>query len=212
MKTPLVCVITLSGVPESVEASRRCIASAQSYGLEAHVWEAMPASAGREFFEQRGWPTEKFTRNRYSRPDPCMACFASHATLWALCEAQGEPIIVCEHDAVFVRPLPPIGASYAVNLGRPSFGRFKTPPCGVGPLVSKPHFPGAHCYLLRPQGAREFLRLAKTEAEPTDVFLSMARFPWLREAYPWVAECHEEITTIQREEGCKAKHRPVRIV
>lgn len=206
-------VITLLNLPQSVEAATRCIASAATHGIDARLWPAHTPEEGPDIFRVHGWPTAAFTRNRYSRPGPCMACFASHAAIWELIARTGKPAIICEHDAVFVRSLPDLSiSSYLVNLGRPSFGKFKQPGHGIGPLVSKPHLPGAHCYFLKPAGAKELLRLAKTAAEPTDVFIHTKRFPWLREAYPWPAECHETFSTVQREEGCAAKHRPVVLV
>ena len=31
-------------------------------------------------------------------------------------------------------------------------------------------------------------------------------FPWLQEYYPWVAEANDNFSTIQKTEGCLAKH------
>lgn len=206
-------VITVCSIPESVEAAARCMESARKFGLVVTDFNAITPADGPAFqFAALRWSTKGFERNRYSRLEPCMACFLSHAALWRLCADSGEPLIVCEHDCIFVRPLPDNLNGKLVNLGKPSFGAFKQPPCGNGPFVSGPHLKGAHCYFLRPNGAKELLAAAKTDACPTDVFLSVKRFPWLREVFPWVAECHEEVSTIQREAGCAAKHRKVRIV
>jgi len=207
-------VITIATLPQSITAARQCIESAERFGLKVEPHFALtPADDPRGRFRRLGWPTTKFEHNRYSRPLPCMACFLSHAQLWLECVATREPVIICEHDCHFVAPLPDLRLrAYLVNLARPSFGKFKQPSHGIGPLVSKPHLPGATCYFVQPQGARELLRLAATEAEPTDVFLSLKRFPWIREAFPWPAECRETFTSIQREAGCAAKHRPVMIV
>jgi len=215
MTTPAVHVITILSLPQSMEASARCLASAAAHGLEARIFPAFtPVDDPVAIFRDKGWPTAKFTHNRYSRPLPCMACFASHAELWRICVSANRPLIVCEHDAVWVRPLPSSihDGAWIVNLGKPSFGKWKQPPCGIGPLVSGPHFKGAHAYLIRPQGARELLRLAQTEAEPVDVFLSAKRFPLLRECFPYPAECRATFSTVQRAEGCAAKHDKVEII
>lgn len=123
-------------------------------------------------------------------------------------------MIICEHDALMARALPELESSghYLVNLCQPSFGKWKQPPCGIGPLVSKPHLPGATAYYLHPNGARLLLEKAATEAEPTDVFLSLKRFPFIRESFPYSFVCDQHFTTIQNPEGCRAKHQPVTII
>lgn len=212
---PSAYVITCLSIPQSVEASKRCILSAIRHGITARDVPAFVPADGPEFqFGRLGWPTRAFTTNHYSRPDPCMACFLSHASAWQLSVTLDEPLIVCEHDAVFVRPLPPKleVERNLVNLGKPSFGNWKTPPSGINPLVSGPHLKGAHCYFLHPKAARDLLDKARTEACPTDVFLSLKRFPFIRESFPYSAECHETVTTIQNPAGCAAKHRKVEIV
>ena len=45
-----------------------------------------------------------------------------------------------------------------------------------------------------------------TRGAPTDVFLNIETFPFLEEYYPWPVEVRETFTTIQRKEGCLAKH------
>lgn len=206
-------VITVLSIPESVAAAQRCIASAATFGLEVEMFPAfIPADDPMAEFERRGWPTVKFTRNHYSRPMPCMSAFISHGRVWERCFTSGEEMVCLEHDAVMVRKLPDCRLALCANLGKPSFGRWKQPTCGVGPLVSKAHFPGAHAYFLHPGGAGELLRVAKQAAEPTDVFLSRKRFLWLKEAFPYSFECHEDFSTIQNPAGCQAKHRPVTIV
>ena len=51
---------------------------------------------------------------------------------------------------------------------------------------------------------------AATEAEPTDVYLNLDRFPFITEFYPWPIECRDSFSTIQRELGCRAKHNEVK--
>lgn len=206
-------VITVLSVPESVEAAQRCQDSCRRFGLEAIVAAAVTSDQARDVFTANGWPMWAFLENRYSRPEPCMACFCSHAALWAECVISGKPLIVCEHDAVMVGPLPDLsGVQWLCNLGRPSFGTFRTPRLGIGPLVSKSHLPGAHAYYVTPRGARSLLIMAPSRACPTDVFISNDRFFGLEEAYPWPFECREEVSLIQRPLGCEAKHRAVRII
>ena len=94
-----------------------------------------------------------------------------------------------------------------INLGKPSYGKFNTPPLlGVNALTSKRYFPGAHAYRINPAGAARLLVQAKLYARPTDVFLNLDALEWLQEYYPWPVEARDSFTTIQKTEGCLAKH------
>ena len=77
---------------------------------------------------------------------------------------------------------------------------------GWNGLVSKRYFPGAHAYMITPEGAKKLIEQAQKEALPTDVFLHIETFPWLQEYYPWPAEARDTFTTIQNKRGCTAKH------
>lgn len=214
---PRAFVIAILSLPESVASAWRCIDSASQFGLKVTIWPATtPAGRPWDVFYRRGWNPVSFEQNRYSRPEPCMACFCSHASLWDHCVISNEPVLVLEHDAVQVAPLPYIpNWMEACNLSKPSYGRFTTPPDGFSPMKHKPaphYMGGATGYFVRPSAAWEFLKKASEWAEPTDVYLNLARFPFLRDAYPWPIECRDEVSTIQNKAGCAAKHNAVRIV
>ena len=219
MNPPIVFVITIQNLAESRKAAQRCIDSAGEFGYHATEWTATtPADKPLEILKARGWRTSTFTENRYSRPEPAAACFLSHASLWNYCQKTRQTIIIAEHDCVFTRPFPTelLGQSnpWACNLAKPSYGRWKQPTCGLSSMQHKPvphYMGGATCYLVRPPAAHEFLRQA-TAAEPTDVYLNLMRFPFLRDFFPWLAEARPEISTVQREAGCAAKSDTVRIV
>lgn len=206
-------IITIQGEPKSVEVARRCYWNAAAFGFDVSEFAAVtPKDDPRVMFEELGWPTEKFDNNRYSRPEPCMATFLSHSRLWLNCFEGGGPVLILEHDAFFKARLPDLTeVDGCCNLGHPSFGKFKTPEPGLGPLVSKPYFPGAHAYYLTPSGAERLLAKCD-EAEPTDIFLSKARFPWLQEFYPWPVVCDDSFSTIQNPKGCEAKHNKVEVI
>lgn len=210
-------VITILDLPRSVAAAEQCQDSAATFGLMVEQFPAVTPKSDLEVLAGSvGVSLEGFKNNPYSREAPCIACFLSHHRLWRRCLESLEPILILEHDSAQITALPKIGADvWACNLGAPSFGRFHAPPPGFSPLQSKPpphYLPGAHAYYITPDAARSFLRYAEFQAEPTDVFLNRIRFPFFQEYYPWPFTCRDSFTTIQRPEGCKAKHRPVEII
>ena len=116
--------------------------------------------------------------------------------------------MIFEHDAVCEGFIPEfIAYDHCISLGFPSYGKYNTPTfLGAGPLTSKRYFPGAHAYRIKPSGAKQLIKWAQFEAGPTDVFLHLDRFPWLQEYYPWPVKADDSFSTIQKEEGCLAKH------
>ena len=201
-------VITIMDNEKSVEAAKRCILSGRAHGLEI---EHFPASTPentkikKEYIE-RGIPEEGFVE-KYSRLENCMAAFLSHYRLWEIASKENIEVTVFEHDAYLLGPIPEVLFYYGcVNLGEPSYGKWLQPLySGIGPLLSKPYFPGAHAYRLNKTGA-DLLINGRKNAKPTDVYLNKHLFPWLEEYHPWPVTCKDSFTTIQKEAGCLAKH------
>ena len=202
-------VITIMDNNKSFKAAQRCIKSGYSTGgLEIAHWEATtPADNLDEFIK-----SEKINISAmnevYSRTSNCIAAFISHYKLWKLCAESKEEITIFEHDAVCVNNIPShIIYNGVISLGKPSYGKYKTPSVfGINPLTSKPYFPGAHAYRIKPNAAKMLVQQAKFEARPTDVFLNLNSFAFLQEFYPWPVEARDSFTTIQSEAGCRAKH------
>jgi len=206
-------IITMMGHDRSVEAAKRCIKSAGQFGYYPELFNAVtPEHNPRNIFRTEGLRVSHFTTNSvYSKIEPAMCCFLSHRELWKKCIFDNKPIIVLEHDAVFTGKIPPaIMMHKFVNLGKPSYGKYKEPNFGEGiyNLFSKEagYLPGTHAYMLTPEAASELLRKAKTHPGPADLFLNREYFPWIMEAYPWPIEADDRFTTIQKIQGSVAKH------
>jgi len=201
-------VITIKDNPGSVNVAERCIKSGARNGMLIETFDAItPTNTDiYELAKKEGIDIGGF-KEQYSRLDNCIAAFLSHYSLWKLAVETSSPITIFEHDAVVVNNInSELIPNVAVNLGAPSYGKFNTPNLGVGPLVSKPYFPGAHAYRVSYKGAEQLIYQAKREAKPTDIFLNIHTFPGLQEKYPWPVECKDNFTTIQNERGCLAKH------
>ena len=200
-------VITMSQTPQSVKSAERCIESGKKYGLEIHKWEATTPNEMLSAFLNEAQINATGFMERYSRLDNCAAAFHSHWSLWKHCTEIEQEVTIFEHDAVVVDNIPEMVHNGCISLGKPSYGKFVTPSLlGVNPLTSKPYFPGAHAYRVAPKGAELLIAQARMHARPTDVFLNREVMPWLQEYYPWPVECRDSFTTIQKTEGCLAKH------
>ena len=59
---------------------------------------------------------------------------------------------------------------------------------------------------MKPTAAKVLCEVAKQHAGPTDLFLRNELFDFVEEYYPWPVVVRDNFTTIQKEEGCVAKH------
>lgn len=201
-------VITITDNEKSVEMSNRCIQSFLRYnpGEKIEVFDAVtPEKSVFSLAEYHKIPVKNF-HEKYSRYDRVVSAFMSHFLLWKKCIELNESIIIFEHDAVVTDTIRPLPFNGLVNLGAPSYGKYKVPNLGLGKLTSKAYLPGAHAYAINPKGAKAIIESAIFNAGPTDVFLNNRLFPWIEEYYPWPVECKDSFTTIQNKTGCLAKH------
>jgi len=202
-------VITILDNNRSVEAAKRCIKSAASFGMEVEIFPAItPLNTDIEQKLKQEKIDPSGLVERWSRPENCQAAFLSHFTLWKKAVEDNQQYTIFEHDAVLVNKIPDkISYKGCINLGRPSYGKYNDPlRLGVNPLTSKRYFPGAHGYRIKPEAARIIITEARLHARPTDVFLNVDMFPFLEEYYPWPVEAHDSFTTIQNQYGVQAKH------
>ena len=201
-------VITILENPKSVNVAKRCIESGAKYGMDIEMFKAItPLDDLFELMAEEGIKRDGFIE-KYSRLNNCMAAFMSHYSLWKKSVELNEEVTIFEHDAWILEPIPDI-IDYrgCISFGQPSYGRWNSPMhLGVNTLTSKRYFPGAHAYRVKPHIAQLLIDEAKRYAQPTDVFLHLDRFPFLEEYYPWPVMARDSFTTIQKEEGCLAKH------
>jgi len=206
-------VITIMDNKRSLQVAKRCVKHAAYYNIDVKLFEATtPKDKPIKMLKALNIEPAGFTEV-YSRPDRCMSAFLSHHRLWEKCaEENNEPYIIFEHDAIMTGQLgimPRIhwDAPVLVSIGAPSYGKFNVPSkLGLNKLMSKQYLPGAHAYIINPQAAQALIDRAKIDASPTDVFIHNDRFNFLHELYPYIAEAKDNFTTIQKEQGCLAKH------
>ena len=202
-------VITIIDNEKSEKAAERCITSGYQHGgLVIGKWKATTPNDDIQKIIKDEKINTAYMDEVYSRTPNCIAAFLSHFSLWKLSVESKEEITIFEHDAVCTNNIPTVlNYNGVISLGAPSYGKFNTPRSfGVVPLTSKPYFPGAHAYRVKPAGAQMLIDQARMEARPTDVFLNINTFPFLQEFYPWPVDARDSFTTIQNPVGCKAKH------
>ena len=201
-------VITMQDVPLARAMAERCVRSGSFHGVWIDYFTATTPNNSDiyKMLKEEGISALGF-EEVYSRLDNCIAAFLSHYRIWKLAAETNTSVTIFEHDAVIKAPIRPVPFNMCLNLGKPSYGKFNTPQSlGVGPLVSKRYFGGAHAYRLTARGANQLVTQAKQFARPTDVFLHLDTFPHLEEMYPWPVEVEDSFSTIQKTEGCLAKH------
>ena len=201
-------VIYIDKYPESKEAAQKCVASGKQFGVDVNLHLGYDADDHPlETAKEVGIPTGDFIE-KFSRHENCVAAFLSHHSLWMKAIKDNEEVLVLEHDAIFINEVPRVPYKGVLSLGAPSYGKFNTPPnIGVNKLVSKQYLPGAHAYMVKPDAAQKMVDMARNYACPTDLFIRNDVFDFVEEYYPWPVLARDNFTTIQREEGCSAKHR-----
>jgi GR25 family glycosyltransferase involved in LPS biosynthesis len=201
-------VITIMDNAKSVKVAERCIASAERFGMPVSKFEAITPKSNLTNLMVKEKIKKSGFEERWSRMPECMSAFMSHYLLWKKSVELNEEVTIFEHDAVVMDSIPALNDYRGcISFGAPSYGKFNTPTrLGVNSLISKPYFPGAHAYRVKPNIAQLLVDQARYHARPTDVFLNTESFPFLEEYYPWPVEAHDSFTTIQNTNGIQAKH------
>jgi GR25 family glycosyltransferase involved in LPS biosynthesis len=98
-------VIRLKDIEPSETLSKECIESGKIFGLDIDPFDGI---YGEENIKSK---TEHFNIRPFSEGMKkgrlgVKGCFLSHYSLWLKCLEINEPILICEHDAMIISPLP----------------------------------------------------------------------------------------------------------
>lgn len=210
-------IIALSGVPQSMALAERAISSARVVGIDASVFEAVDQANGPNAFNQLNFKISKRFNSskilhrkenfRDGMTGPECGAFMSHYRLWHHCAAIDEPIIIAEHDAIFINPLIPnfdfkdicvLTHRTASWLGKPLAPLWDDTP-GVKPYHCW-RFISAVCYAIKPHAARRLINYAHTTpVSEVDNFINTRA----EDDYP------AKDIIIERHDPCVAIHPPV---
>ena len=215
-------VICLEGHAYSEAKAQRCIESAAEFGLEVQKFKAVDATnAERVMHEQRlewTWtqsgvrncPLTGLRQHPYGERLPKIGCSMSHYLLWQLCAELDEPILILEHDSVFLRPLPDVEFNGICMINDPRGAthqgewwsdRMADRGPGVWPKTqlqtNRPDgLAGNSAYLLKPWSAISLMNAFKLYGVwPNDATMCLALFPYLQELYPFVTRVEQTQST-----------------
>lgn len=223
-------VIAIPGHEYSQSVADRCIESAARHGVKVEKFSAVTKHTVPQVLAQQGlrWSWADMNTNNtvcaltgleqfpYSTKslDAKMACSLSHYMLWKQCVELDEPVLILEHDAVFVASIPEVEFKGAIQINDPAGGGYRGKyhskfmqnrgTVGVHPLTPKrptnskipDGFSGNSAYMIKPWAAHEFIQAFKNYGVwPNDATICLQLFPWLQELYPFVTVVKQDQST-----------------
>lgn len=228
-------VITLLDNKYSNRKADECIASAAKVGIEVSKWFGTDKEHAIEEMESQGleWTwADNNTRKKvcpitglqqfpYTAADirAKIGCSMSHWLLWRHCVDIDEPILILEHDAVFINTLPAdIEFNGICQINDPSGATRKGTWWGqqmkqrgtVGThektwvtTESERKTPdglaGNSAYMIKPWAAQELIdKFHEIGVWPNDATMCKQLFPYLEEYYPFITKVNQtQSTTVE---------------
>jgi GR25 family glycosyltransferase involved in LPS biosynthesis len=139
----------------------------------------------------------------------------SHYLLWRKCAELGEPILILEHDAVFLREMPVFDFQFACQINNPDGATKKggwwrcqmetrrTEGVQLKHRVLPDDVPdglaGNSAYVIKPEACRELIEKAHDIGLwPNDALMCRQFFPFLEEYFPFITRVEQEQSTTSR--------------
>jgi len=218
-------VIMLEGHEYSEAKASRCIETAAQFGLEVQKFPAVEQDWSELVMRSKGlkwtWaknntaidycPLTGLRQHPYGKLAPKIGCSMSHYELWEWCAESNNELLILEHDAVFLRPLPEVEFNGICQINdpqgaTPSGERWSRQMRERGPGVfsktlvmidAQPDgLAGNSAYLIKPWAAAELVKAFKKYGVwPNDATMCIQLFPWLQELYPFVTRVEQTMST-----------------
>jgi GR25 family glycosyltransferase involved in LPS biosynthesis len=216
-------VITISGHKFSEHQANRCIESGQQIGnIAVEIFYGIDKTRARSVMENCGltwtWannntkqsicPITKLKQRPYynANLEAKIGCSMSHYFLWKLCVELNEPILILEHDAVFVRKMPDINFRGICQINDPkgggrngsrlqetmirrgTVGVHRKTPNSIDRLIPD-GLAGNSAYMIKPFAAQELIdKYHQLGVWPNDATMCVQLFPYLEEYYPFITK------------------------
>ncbi len=223
-------VITLQNHDYSQRKADRCIESAQTIGkINVEKFYGVDKAISRS--TMKGFDLEWTWANNNKTPAVCpitglkqrpyynanldakIGCSMSHYLLWRRCVSLDEPILILEHDAVFIKEFPEFDFTGICQINDPNGGgkngrrlsekMVKQNKNGVHPKTSNTNDPlvpdglaGNSAYVVKPYAAQELIdKYHQLGVWPNDATMCIQLFPYLEEYYPFITKVEQDIST-----------------
>ena len=212
--------ITLRGHEYSEAVAERCVTSARDVGqIEVTRFDATPAAEAEAALRHYGlrwtWMVDNRTTLRHHAYGGHLArigCAMSHYRLWRWSAETGLPLLILEHDAVFLRRFDPQPFQAACMINDPAGAtrmgqwwsdRMRERGQGVWAKTRLPQDPaipdglaGNSAYMLQPECAERLVGLYhELGCWPNDATLCWQLVDGLEELYPWVTRVEQAVST-----------------
>ena len=222
-------VITLKDNNYSERCSDRCINSAAEFGVKVFKYYGIDKEHAYIAMEENGLKWSWANNNTepttcpitglhtfpYTSADTTLAaltskigCSMSHYLLWKRCVDEDEPILILEHDAVFLRPLPEFEFNGICQINDPSgaspggvwWSRQMKARGGEGAFektwvrkenerLTPDGLAGNSAYVIKPWAAQELIdKYHELGVWPNDATMCKQLFPYLEEYYPFITK------------------------
>lgn len=221
-------VITLAGNEYSEGVAARCIRTAAEVGvIDVTKFCGVPKEASEEAMQRHhlkwAWTTDSIRycpisglRQHLYGGDlrALIGCTMSHYLLWKRCLEDGEPYLILEHDAVFIREFPKFEFQGICQINDPAGatrrGQFwhdamvergttgvHTKTCITTETEQIPDgLAGNSAYVIKPQAARELIgKCDEVGLWPNDAIMCRQFFPYLEEFFPFVTKVIQVVST-----------------
>lgn len=203
-------VIRKPGDAFSEKLSEECIASAKNFEIRVEKFDGVYNNHDALLKEKNLFPFKKIKEEKLKKPG-FKGCFLSHYLLWEKCVDLNQPLIIFEHDALMIRPLPNNildlfthhcildHASFNDNyqdaidkeceLTVTNYPRIYKDNFGVKDLNAT-HKCGSHAHIVTPLGAKTIIESVKTHGyHAADVAVNQYYTTYIT-IEPLIARCH----------------------
>ncbi|KKN12329.1 hypothetical protein LCGC14_1017480 [marine sediment metagenome] len=223
-------VITIRGNEYSEDKASRCVETGVTVGkIDVETYFGVDKDRAQTVMRKHGlewtWADKNRTlqvcpiSNLYQRPyygadlNSKIGCSMSHYLLWKKCVELDEPILILEHDAVFIREFPTFDFQGICQINDPKGGgkngsrlsRLMTTRGVVGVQPSTPNttdkripdgLAGNSAYVIKPFAAQELInKFHELGIWPNDATMCIQLFPYLEEYYPFITKVEQDIST-----------------
>ena len=229
-------VITVKGNEYSENCADRCIKSAEEHGLKVEKFYGVDKEHAYEVMHENNLEWTWANNNNAATDCPItglhtfpyttgggslasltskIGCSMSHFLLWKKCVDLYEPILILEHDAVFLRPLPDFEFNGICQINDPAgctprgveWSQKMQQRGGEGTFPktwirkeNERHIPdglaGNSAYIIKPWAAKEVIsKIKEIGVWPNDATMCKQLFPYLEEYYPFITKVNQTQST-----------------